>query len=223
MKATARSLTLIAVFALLLAMPAIVGAATPPQPTYASANVDGNSGEWSPPSDFFADMYRAGKTDKAVEAKLYLRYACPATGTTGILYALVLTQPGVTIDVSKDQYIRFGTNGTQLANAASGDDGTAPDFAYITSGSDTVGWEASALVDVGAYTNLNIHAQVLHDGSQTSAVADRAIPLTLSCNTPTAISLSGLSATSAGNFPYAVPVAAFGIVTAGAILWRRRR
>jgi len=48
--------------------------AAPPQPTYGVANVDGNIGEWDLANDFFANMYRAGKTDKEIESKLYLRY-----------------------------------------------------------------------------------------------------------------------------------------------------
>jgi hypothetical protein len=222
MKFTTKSVAAIVVVVLLLALPVVISAATPPQPTYASATVDGNPGEWNLANDFFANMYRAAKIDKPIESKLYLRYACPVTpGTPGILYALVLTEPGVIINETGDQFIRFGINGTQLVNSTSGDDGAAPDFAYITSAGNKIGWEASALVDESTYSDLNIHAQVLDGGSQTSAVIGRAIDLTLQCD-PTAISLSGLSATNAGSSFPALPVLFVGLTTLAAVVMVRR-
>ena len=56
------------------------------QPTYGTAVVDGNPGEWGMSADFFTNMYRAGNTTKEIEAKLYLRYNCDS----GTMYALVL-------------------------------------------------------------------------------------------------------------------------------------
>ena len=221
MKSKTQSLTVLAVIVLLLALPMAVSAAIPPHPTYASANVDGNPGEWILATDFFANMYRAADPDKQIETKVYLRYACPVGGTSGILYALVLAQPGVTLDGTGDQFIKLG-NADKRVDQNSGDDGTAPDFAWITSDSDKIGWEASALFDPGVYTNLNIHAQVLDGGSQTSAVSGRAIDLTLTCNTPTAISLGGLSATNAGNSFPALPVLGVGMTALAAVVVVRR-
>ena len=158
-------------------------AAAPPEPTYGSATVDGNTAEWNlaaPPAatDFFSDMLRAGGNggQTTVESKLYMRYDCQ----THVAYALVLTeQPDVTLDTTGDQFVKFGV--TKQVDATAGNDGTAPDFAYVLSNGTAIGWEASFPVAEGVYTDLNVHAQVLHGGSQTSAVPGRAIQLTLNC------------------------------------------
>jgi hypothetical protein len=222
MKSKNKSLTVLAVIVLLLALPITISAATPPQPTYTSATIDGNPGEWILATDFFANMYRAADPGKQIESKVYLRYACPVGGTSGILYALVLAQPRVTLDGTGDQFIKLG-NADKRVDQNSGDNGTAPDFAWITSGSDKIGWEASALFNPGVYTNLNIHAQVLDGGSQTSAVIGRAIDLTLTCgNIPTAVSLSGLSATNAGSSFPALPVLGVGMTALAAMVVVRR-
>ena len=169
-----------AVLTLLLVL--VIGAlpvfgATPPEPTYASANVDGNEAEWDQRNDFFADMYRAGDPNKQVESKLYLRYDCQ----TQTLYALVLVEQGVTVlPQPDDAFIKLG-NATKLVDGNYGDDGTPPDFAWITQNSTYFGFEASTPLAPGNYTNLNVHVQVSDEGSQTSAVADRAILLDILC------------------------------------------
>lgn len=213
---------LLTVILLATSVSAPASAATPPQPTYASATVDGNPGEWNLADDFFANMYRAADPSKEVESKLYLRYACPTVaGTPGILYALVLTEPGVTVNPTDDgQFIKLG-NTVMLVSQDDDNDGTPPDFAWITSGSDKIGWEASAPLDLGVHTNLNVHTQVWDGGSQTSAVDGRAIPLTLSCE-PTAISLSSLSAANAGSSFPALPLLGVGMVALGAVAVVRR-
>ena len=173
--------------------------AAPPQPTYGVANVDGNIGEWDLANDFFANMYRAGKTDKEIESKLYLRYDC----ATKTLYALVLVVPGVTIitnpNNNDDHFIKIGNN-NKLVDANDGDNGSPPDFRFVPFGSFTIGWEASAnLNNPLDIDNLNVHTQVNHDGSQTSAVADRAIPLVLNCTTPAPCLISGPDSVCAGD------------------------
>jgi uncharacterized repeat protein (TIGR01451 family) len=152
----------------------------PPSTTFGTANVDGNTNEWTD-ADFFADMYRAGDPTKQVESKLYLRYDC----TTKVLYARVAAVGNVTIkaDLPSDSFIKLG-NPLKLVDGNSGDDGTAPDFAWVglmNNGTIAAGWEASTPLAEGSYSNLNIHAQVESGGSQTSAVAGRAIPLLLNC------------------------------------------
>jgi hypothetical protein len=158
---------------------AAVWAATPPEPTYGTADVDGDYSEWDLSNDFFAKMYRAADPDKQVESKLYLRYDC----SSGTLYALVLAEPDVTIlaNLPDDSFIKLG-NSTKLVDGNSGDNGTPPDFAWVgRSGNIASGWEASAQLAVGSYTNLNVHTQVNDGGQQTSAVEDRAIDLMIDC------------------------------------------
>jgi hypothetical protein len=158
----------------------LVWAANPPHPTYLTANVNGDTSEWNLTNDWFADMYRAADPDKEVESKLYLRYDC----SSGTLYALVLAEPGVTIvaNLPGDSFIKLG-NSTKLVDGNSGDNGMPPDFAWVGLDGDIAsGWEASAKLAVGSYTNLNVHTQVNDGGQQTSAVEDRAIDLVIDCN-----------------------------------------
>jgi len=176
-------LALTAALSLLLAlMISILPAygATPPEPTYASATVDGSYGEWDLVNDFFAYMYRAGDPLKPVESRLYLRYDCD----TQTLYALVLAVDDVTVlPLPDDAFVKLG-NTTKLVDGNSGDNGVAPDFAWVQPNGDYIGFEASAPLAPGSYTNLNVHVQVFDDDeAQTSAVADRAILLDILCNT----------------------------------------
>jgi hypothetical protein len=201
-------------------MPAMALAAVPPQPTYGSAIVDGAHGEWvlseDSAGDFFANMYRAADPTKTLESKLYLRYSC----ANNTMYALVLTQPGVTLDTTKDQFIKVPGNNKVVDKAFAS-------FAYVMSGSSAVGWEASGVLvppsNPYTYANLNAHAQVLDGGSNTSAVENRSINLTIECQ-PSAVTLSGLSARPTGSFPLAsAAVLAVGMVGAGVFALRRRQ
>ena len=196
---------------LVFGVPAMA-AAVPPEPTLGSAIVDGNPGEWDLTADFFAEMHRAAKPAFPLEAKLYLRYSC----ATETLYALVLTEPGVVLDTAGDQFAKLSGE-TKIMDKA------FPSFAYVMSGSDAVGWEASAALVPGSYTDLNVHAQVLDGGSNTSAVDGRAIPLTIVCD-PSAVTLAGLSAQSSASFPLAgAALLVVGMVGAGVVAWRRQR
>lgn len=165
-----------------------------PQPTYAIANVDGNTGEWNLATDYFADMYVAANPDREVESKLYLHYHC----NTGTLYALVLPEPGFSIVASGgDAFIKLGNNNT-LVNDDMGDNNVTPDFHYFgVSGNTATGWEASAFLAPGTYTNLNVHTNVFDSSGQmqTSAVANRAIAITIECP-PLAVVLASFEATA---------------------------
>lgn len=184
-------LSVVALAGLLLAAIPLY-AASPPEPAYGTANVDGSTGEWYLEADFFANMYRAGKPDKPLESKLYLRYDC----STKTLYALVLGEPGVPVlaNLPADNYMKLG-NATKLVDGNSGDEGTPPDFAWVGLGFDgnpahAQGWEASALLMPASYTNLNVSAQVLDAcGGQTSAVPNWAIPLVINCPAVARLSL----------------------------------
>jgi len=177
----------VVILAMLLFIPtALVSADTPPHPAYGTRVVDGDYSEWYLSLDFFAEMYRAANPRKNVESKLYLRYDC----STSTLYALVLavTDVSVVVDVyptePDEAFIKI--NGSKVVDGNSGDDGTPPDFEWVGRSGDghyAEGWEASASLAEGSYT-LDVHTNVFDDGEQqTSAVANRAISLTISCPT----------------------------------------
>ena len=156
--------------------------AAPPNPSLGSATVDGSSAEWNLATDFFANMYRAADPTKELESKLYLRYQC----STNTLFVLVLAESGIPILAEADNtFVKLG-NSTTLVNGNSGDNGTPPDFAWIgLSAGQATGFEASAVLAEGVYDDLNVHVNVFDDGkSQTSAVIDRAIDLTIDCPDP---------------------------------------
>ncbi|MBM4467883.1 MAG: hypothetical protein FJ014_20430 [Chloroflexi bacterium] len=162
---------------------ASVWAATPPEPIYGTADVDGDYGEWNLSNDFFANMYQGGDPNKDILSKLYLRYDC----STETLYALVRAEDDVDIEAfkSEEHWIRIDEN--KKVDDTDGDDGTPPDFAWIArSGDYAQGWEASAPLAPGIYT-LNVHTQVYerigekHEDDQTSAVKNRAIDLLINC------------------------------------------
>jgi hypothetical protein len=177
----------------LLALP--VTAATPPEPTYDVADVDGSYAEWDLTNDYFGDLCEAGDCDnKPKFAKLYLRHDC----TTGTMYVLVLTNPGIKARVESD-FAFVKINGSKVVDNNSGDDGFPPDFAWVnrddtTSPPTADGWEASFSITDGTY-QLNVHTQVNdQDGTaQTAAVDDRNIPLTIDCD-PTAVTLESFAA-----------------------------
>lgn len=129
--------------------------------------VDGDRSDWTA-LDRFADMYRAGKPDKQVESILYLRYDCDA----GVLAVMVETVDGVALDPDGDQFVKV--DGSKMAGS--------PDVGNFVASPDDLGWEGSFAIAEGAY-ELDVHAQVLDGGSQTSAVQDRNIPLDIECAT----------------------------------------
>ncbi|MBU0494723.1 MAG: hypothetical protein KKA73_15165 [Chloroflexi bacterium] len=210
---------------LLLFPIAFTSAATPPEPTYGAAVVDGDYGEWDLSNDYFADMYRAANPNHDVLAKLYLRYDC----STQTLYALVLVEPGhpIDVDIAADNHFVKIASGTKLVDGnAYPPDGTLPDLAWIglsADGTTATGWEASASLAVGTYGDLNVHTDV--DDEETSAVANRAIPLVLDCLT--AVELASINAHPAadGSVPATGFLAAtvFGVVLFGGGLVRLRR
>lgn len=188
-----RSLFITALLLFMAVVAPVTVSSAPPQPTYAIADVDGNAGEWNLTTDFFAEMRRGQGTNGPLQSRLYLRYHC----NTQTLYALVLPEPGFSLIIGSggDHYIKFGS-GSPLVEDEDGDNNATPDMNFIgASGTSAQGWEASAFVAPGTYTNLNVHAQVLdpQGGSQTSAVANRAIPLTIICP-PLSVALSSFEA-----------------------------
>ncbi len=163
-----------------------------------TANVDGSAGEWTPPNDFVANLYRAGRADKPVEGKVYLRY----DSNTCILYAYAVSDYGTNVmaDRPDDAFVKLG-NTTKLVDGNSGDNNAAPDFQWVgLSGNRATGFEASVVLAPGTY-DLNIHMQVYRKGAQTAAFIGRALTVTLLKNVtvppgvpePATLGLGGLS------------------------------
>lgn len=138
-------------------------------------------------------MWRAGKSEKPIDAKLYLRYDCESE----ILYALVLGETGPVLALPDDNFIKLGDS-TKLVDGNDNNDGTPPDFAWIgLSNGEADGWEAAVSLSEGAYSNLNVHAQVFADGeAQTAAVDGRAIEMVIDCGGTTAVELIYFTATA---------------------------
>jgi hypothetical protein len=166
-----------------LAIPALTAsAAGGSEPTYASATVDGSAGEWTS-----ADVFSPLLSDDAPHTELgtaSLRYDCDS----GVLYAYVKAADGVvlqTVDPEED-YVQL--HGTKVVSGLSGNDGAAPDFAWVDkSGDSAAGFEASAAVAEGSYpASLRIHAKVPDnsaDGYQTVDISPRFHNLVIECTT----------------------------------------
>lgn len=146
--------------------------ATPPLPSLGTAVVDGQYGEWNLTADFFANMYRAGKPNKPLESKLFLRYDC----TKQVMYALVLVEPGAVgyIDSSASTaWIAINANNNKVVNELAGNDGVPPDFAWVGRGYDggqwhVLGYEASFPIRPGSYI-IMAHINIWDARAQTSA------------------------------------------------------
>ena len=155
---------------------ATLATATPPNPTYGTAVVDGSIGEWNLTNDFFANMYRAGKPNQPLESKLYLRYDCE----THTMYALCLREPAdpiVAYPNPQQNWIAINSQANKLVSGLDQPaDATPPDFAYYNLFGPTPpdsltyadGWEASFTIGAGSYTLIG-HAEVYAGGGQTSA------------------------------------------------------
>jgi len=178
--------------ALLLTLASAVPAfATPPQPTYGTANVDGFSGEWNLVNDFFSLMYRAGNPSKPVESRAYLRYNC----STGTMYVLVLMEPtsiGYIDPSAQTAWVAINAQNNKVVTENSGDDGIPPDFQWVGQGYDSNpqhvrGYEASFQIAPGSY-NIIFHIDVVDaSGAQTSAspgFPGTGPALTIDCTTP---------------------------------------
>lgn len=161
--------------------PALAGAAAPPQPSYASAVVDGSSADWNA-GDTWGTIV-SNDPPKRVVASASLRYDCSA----GVLYVLFTAAPGEivqTID-PEEAYVRLGQTG-KLVSGVSGNDGVAPDFAWTGHDGDTAtGFEASAAVAPGEYPgSLRIHAKLPDDsadGYETVDLQPRYSDLSIQC------------------------------------------
>ncbi len=190
---------------------ASVWAATPPEPTYGPAIVDGDYSEWDlaedGSGDFFAEMYNNANPDPnwsgyALLSKLYLRYDC----STETLYALVLAEDNVDIEAYKSEEHWIRIDGNKEVDDTYGDDDpdVPPDFAWVglSGPPDTQtarGWEASVSLTEVSYT-LKVHTQVYeeigedHESDQTSGTGD--IALEINCMADLVVSKWGPEAVS---------------------------
>jgi hypothetical protein len=175
---------LLALFALAIGLAVTVGAvalAQGFQPTYGSAVVDGAIGEWNLVGDFFSPMYHQANPKKTALGNLYMRYDC----ASNTIYALVVvTETGyIPFDEPDGSYLKIGK--VKLVDGESGCGGVPPDFALVVDDEgQNVGFEASAYVAEGSYSDLNVHTNVWWGGeSQTVAVPGRAISITIQCPT----------------------------------------
>jgi hypothetical protein len=153
-----------------------------PEPTYDYAVVDGDPGEWDLLADQFAPLYQAGMSDKPIEGYVYLRYDC----SDNVMYALVKTVAGVTVLSSMGSDVHYikidGPNG-KVVDSGSGNDGTPPDFEWVQSNGDTVGWEASFNLAMGVHTIL-VHTQVYDPNSgetNSTAALEGYLPIMVAC------------------------------------------
>ena len=158
------------------------------EPTYDTATVDGNTGEWDLTNDFFADMYRAGDPTKVVESKLYLRYDCDKD----VMYALVLAVDGVPVLVQPDNaWIAIDGASNKPVNGNDNNDGTPPDFAWVgKNNGEAQGWEASFGLDKDQTYTILAHTNVFDDGEEQTSATDRktnqdGICLAINCGPPT--------------------------------------
>ncbi|GAB4561950.1 MAG: hypothetical protein Kow0047_09710 [Anaerolineae bacterium] len=144
--------------------------------------VDGDYGEWDLSADFFHDMYEAGKSDKEILSKAYLRYDCQA----GTLYILVLAVNDQTVMADKpaDNWLKvYDLGQNTLVDGNSGTNGVPPDFAWINrNGNLADGWEASVSLAEGTYAEIEIHAQIV--GDRTSSTGKKASPVSLEITCP---------------------------------------
>jgi uncharacterized membrane protein len=154
-------------------------AANPPQPTYASARMNGDPTEWNlnVGGDFFSYMYRAGNPSFPVLSNVSLRYDC----STNTMYVLVMTAPGIPAIVSaNDAWGAIGSVSNKVYTGNSGNGTSLPAFVWIGQGYDgnsthAQGYEAAFSITPGTYTII-IHIRVL-EGSTLATSATPGFPL----------------------------------------------
>ncbi|MCC5828146.1 MAG: hypothetical protein JJU36_01740 [Phycisphaeraceae bacterium] len=176
-------------------------------PSLGTAIVDGVANEWDLAEDFFAPLYRAGKSTHPVEGSVHLRW----DAENELLYALVLPNPGQFFIREgggvghDDTFIKLGHSNKLIdADAATG-------FAWIDPSTYGIydiayGWEAVVSLEAGFYGNLNIHSQTFADGEdQTAAVENRAIEIYLPPFTPSDDDQDPVTPPPQDDDPVAVP------------------
>lgn len=180
MKTTSRKIrtSFISAAALLFAAPLAAQAVT----------VDGQYNDWNLETDFSMPMYRAGDPNPdfsgyEILSNAYLRYDADASA----VYVLVLdTEERADISVSPgDSWVKIYDLGkSTLVDGSSGNDGDAPDFAWVKDDEGgVIGWEGSFLLAAGSYEGLEIHVNHGTDTSSTGKSNAKGVDQTKTINT----------------------------------------
>jgi hypothetical protein len=163
--------------------------ASPPNPSYGGAIVDGHFEDWDLAQDLFANMHRAGDPAKKLECRAYLRFDC----NLQIMYVLVLAEPDVVAwcnatTSSAMSWVAIESNNRKVVNEYSGNDGHPPDFSWVDPGYDSDpshvrGFEASFRLSTGDGI-IFIHQMTYDAGLQTAATIGspkKGLPFTVAC------------------------------------------
>lgn len=150
-----------------------------------SYSVDGDISEWNLTQDFFSNMNQKGDNRKVIESYLYMHYDC----ANAVMYVLVLTKDAIPgLKEPDNAWIAINSIDNTLVNGNSGNNGTAPDFAwydigYLGNSNYVKGYEASFPLSVGHFT-IKAHMNVYDDGkSQTSSTDKKIWPdLNIDCS-----------------------------------------
>jgi hypothetical protein len=147
--------------------------AAAPTPAEGSATVDGNIGDWSLGTDFFADM-NDGVDGHPVRAKFYAKYDCDAE----VLYGLVLVQGDEKARQDRPDEAYINIDGSNEVDSNSGA------FAWVNGdGTLADGFEGSTDLAPGDYT-LRVHILVADDSADGYTPMDligRNVPLVIEC------------------------------------------
>lgn len=151
-------------------------------PVAGTATVNLNYTEWTLANDFYACMYTAGKSDKPVLSKTYLRHDC----NTNRVYVLVLTLGG-SVDMSGgDAWIRLPSAGrSTVVSGSNTPPGTAFSWVYDNGNSTTgtlMGFEAYFTRTSPFSDDIEVHLNIAGNTSSTGKISQGdQIPFSLSC------------------------------------------
>lgn len=182
-------------FTTLFSMGLTVPASAADQPTYGTAVIDGDYGEWDLANDFFAKMYEAGDPGKTHLSTAYLRYDC----NSKTMFVLVLDVPEDGFYISKtgdNAWIKIraiqNSNIVDLTPAYNNNGspaGTPPESSWVPpngqEGPDgdplLVGYEASFQLNPGTY-NIEIHVNTTDGRTSSTGKSSNEIQVSVICD-----------------------------------------
>lgn len=189
--------TLICLALLLAAFAGVAYAYDPPypasdpfEPPNLSATVGGGYGEWdtiAPSADFFVELLRSGQIpqngEPVFEGKSYLRY----DQTQGILFVLVLMDPGIPILPTTNEFAALNdymtsvkVDSVQVITDWSGNAGNSPNFEYITAAVD-LNNDGDTADTVVFWVNNNNDG--VHDPGEDVAIIEASCPVGFEAST----------------------------------------